>query len=291
MPDSNSKILFIVNPGAGNRSTDWPAEIRQYFDGKHYDIELFDLPNPCRPEMLRDKIEKTRPAKVVAVGGDGTVKLIAEIVQHSKIPLGLLPAGSANGMARELGIPAAPAAALDTIVEGKIRKIHLLKINNETCIHLSDVGFNAFVVKKFQHDNVRGMWGYFKAAWKVLWSHSRMTVILKTDGQKIKKEAVMVVLANATMYGNGVVINPEGTLYDDVFEVVVIKKVSFTEIFKMRFTKKQLNPEKTEVFQTTSIQISSRHRMHFQVDGEYRGKVKTVHAEIVKDGLNIISPE
>ena len=290
MMAASSKILFIINPGSGNNNTDWKKEIEFYFKDRLFEIEIVDLPNPCEPEMIRELIQKTGAAKVIAVGGDGTVKLVAEILKNSTMSMGILPAGSANGMAKELGIASEPAEALRTLVDGEIQKIHLVKVNNEICIHLSDVGFNAFVVKKFEDENTRGMWGYIKAAWKVLWSHSRMTVNLKIGEETIQREAVMVVIANASMYGNGVVINPQGSLYDKLFEVVIIKRISLMEIIKMRFFHKDFHPDKTELFQTQSLLIKSKRKMHFQIDGEYKGKINTVNAEILTACLDVIVP-
>jgi diacylglycerol kinase family enzyme len=70
--------------------------------------------------------------------------------------------------------------------------------------------------------------------------------------------------------------------------VVIIKKISISEIFKMRFTKGDLNPEKTELLQTSSLRIRSKRKTHFQVDGEYRGKLRDVKAEIVPKALKVI---
>jgi len=291
MPNHRSKLLFIVNPGSGNSKTDWPKAITDYFESKPYDIELFKLPNPCEPETINARIKKAKPDKVIAVGGDGTVKLVAGCLLNTDTPLGILPAGSANGMAGEFAIPDDPVAALDIITAGIFKKIHLVRVNKELCIHLGDVGFNAFVVKKFEEENVRGMWGYVKAAWKVLWTNSRMNVEIMIDNEYIRRNAAMVVIANGTKYGNGVVINPKGSLEDQLFEVVIIRKVSFTEIFKMRFTHADFNEKKTELFQTSSLKIKSRHHLHFQLDGEYMGRVREVNAEIMADGLKVIVPE
>jgi diacylglycerol kinase (ATP) len=284
------KLLFIINPGAGNKKTDWKKEIEDYFSGSHHTITLFELPEQCDPQVVQKKIKETAPDRVIAVGGDGTLKLAAGILQGTAIPVGLLPAGSANGMAKELGIPADPGAALDVVVSGRIKKIHMVRINDELCIHLSDIGFNAFVVKKFEDTGVRGMWGYTRAAWKVLWNHYRMKVEIKVDEEYIRRDAAMIVIANATRYGTGVMINPEGRLDDDRFEVVVVKKISFGEIFKMRFTHRPYHPAKTELLQTKSLKIASRRRVHFQVDGEYRGKVNTVAAEIIPSALGMLVP-
>jgi YegS/Rv2252/BmrU family lipid kinase len=284
------KLLFIINRGAGKNKTDWPAEIVKYFADKPFSIELFELANPCSKDIIAKKIKSSAPDRVIAVGGDGTLKLLAEIVQGKDLPVGLLPGGSANGMARELEIPLDATGALDVIVNGRLRKIHLVKINDELCIHLSDIGFNAYVVKKFENEKKRGMWSYVKSAWKVLWAHDRMNVKIKIDDEYIVREAAMVVIANATKYGTGVVINPEGTLDDDFFEVIIVKKISLSELFKMRFLSSSLNPDKTELLHTRSLKIVSKHKIHFQVDGEYLGKVKTIDAEIIPSALTIISP-
>ena len=290
MTSLSSNLLFIINPGSGNNNTDWKKEIENYFSALPDSFEIYEIPNPCKPEIIKQKIDSLSPAKVIAVGGDGTVKLVAGCLRNTGIHLALLPAGSANGMAKELNIPAEAKAALDVVLNGVPKKIHLVKINNELCIHLGDIGFNAFVVKKFEDENTRGMWGYIKAAWKVLRWHSKMDVDIKIDDKYIHREAAMVVIANASMYGNGVVINPKGTLEDDLFEVVIIKKISLSEIFKMRFTQRNYNPDKTELLQTRSLKIKSKRKVHFQVDGEYLGKINSIDAEIIPEALTVIVP-
>ena len=290
MPDNPVKLLFIINPGSGNTKTDWKKEIQNYFTQSAFTVELFELPQPCDTGKLKDIVLKAKPDRVIAVGGDGTLKLVAECTQGMNLPIGLLPAGSANGMAKELGIPVAPIEALDIVAKGATRKIHLTEINNEKCIHLSDIGFNAFVVKKFESEKKRGMWGYVKASWKVLWAHNRLKVRIKADNKFIQREAAMVVIANATKYGTGVVINPAGKLDDNLFEIVIIKKISLKEIFKMRFTHSPFDTSKTELFQTSSLEIHSRRKAHFQVDGEYMGKTNKIHARILPTALEIIAP-
>ena len=290
MTAAPSNLLFIINPGSGKNNTDWKQEIETYFSVLPDNFEIYEIPNPCKPEMIKQKIESFSSTKVIAVGGDGTVKLVAECLLNTNIPMALLPAGSANGMAKELNIPDEPKQAFDIVVNGSPKKIHLVKINNELCIHLGDIGFNAFVVKKFEDENTRGMWGYIKAAWKVLRNHSKMEVDLKIDDGYIHCEAAMVVIANATMYGNGVVINPKGSLGDDLFEVVIIKKISLSEIFKMRFTQRNYNPDKTELLQTRALKINSKRKVHFQVDGEYLGKINSIDAGIIPGALTVIVP-
>jgi diacylglycerol kinase family enzyme len=227
----------------------------------------------------------------VAIGGDGTIRLVAHSLHGTGIRLGILPAGSANGLAKELGIPEEPAAALKVITDGQGKKIHVTIVNGHWCIHLADVGFNAHLIKTFDAQNGRGMWGYFKAAVKILFKHPAMQVELHVDGKKIPVEAAMVVLANGTRYGSGAVINPLGSISDELFEVIAVKKISANELFKMRFSHADFDPEKTEIFQTRELNIRSRRKVHFQVDGEYLGKVYEIEATILPNALTILVPD
>lgn len=284
------KFLFIINSTAGNNKTDWEKTILQYFENKPFAIFIYKLSNPCTPEQVQEQIKKHTPDRVIAVGGDGTLKLVTESVLNSDVPVGVLPAGSANGMAKELGIPTDAEKALEIITQGNVKKIDLIRINKELCIHLSDIGFNAFVVKTFETFNKRGMWSYIKAAFRVLLRHRHMEVTIAGDNQVVKRNAAMVVIANATKYGTGAVINPNGKLDDGLFEIIVIKKISFGEIIKMMITHKDFDPRKTELFTTSAVDMRSKHHVHFQVDGEYLGRIHSLKAECLPGALQMIVP-
>lgn len=284
------KLLFVVNNQSGTNNTNWRVVIEQFFRHSIHSAQVFELPENCHIEEVKQKIHASSVDRVIAVGGDGTVKMVAGILAGTNIPLGIIPAGSANGMARELGIPTDTEAAMTVATEGLVTRIDAIRINGELCIHLSDIGFNAQVIKTFESMNHRGMWGYIKAAWHVLWRNRKMLVKIETDQQLVTRAASMIVLANASRYGTGAVINPEGKLNDGFFEIVVIRKISIGELVKMMVSHKTYDPSKTELFKTRSVSVQSRHRTHFQVDGEYLGKVHSLQATIEPHALSIIVP-
>lgn len=290
MTDTPIKLLFIVNHRSGRNTTDWRVTIQQYYKELPHVAEIYELPENCSPEQIKQKIHAISPDRVVAVGGDGTIKLVAELIAGTNMPLAIIPAGSANGMAKELDIPTDTEAALQVATEGLITKIDTIKVNGELCIHLSDIGFNAFIVKTFESMKSRGWWGYLKAAWHVMWRNRKMMVKIETDNDFVHREARMIVLANASKYGTGAVINPEGKLNDGLFEIVIIRKISPGEIFKMMFSHRPFDPEKTELFKTRSVTVQSKHKAHFQVDGEYLGKTNMVEASIMHHALSIVVP-
>ncbi len=177
MSDSNLKLLFVINPVAGPNDESWEDVIRTFFEGKPYQVEYFILGENPDLQGIRNKITEFSPAKVIAVGGDGTVTMVAKIVAEAKTALGILPAGSANGMAKELNIPVIVNDALDIILNGEIRCCDAIKINNkDICLHLSDIGLNARLIKYFDEGKVRGKLGYGKVILKTLWRKQKMQV-------------------------------------------------------------------------------------------------------------------
>jgi YegS/Rv2252/BmrU family lipid kinase len=286
-----SSILFIINPISGGKAkTDWETAIKEYFKPLHHKIEIFLLTGTNDEDSIRHWIEKIKPDRVVAVGGDGTISIVAKQIIGSEVALGILPAGSANGMALELGVPLTVIEALDIVVNGTIKNADVIEVNKNICLHLSDIGLNAQLIKHFEEGKLRGKLGYATKVIKTLWTKSTMSLSIDIRGKKVTVDALMVVLANATKYGTGAVINPEGNLYDGQFEVVIMKKLAVTELFKMWFKPQPFDPSKIKVFPATSVSIKTKKKVHFQVDGEYLGKVHSVDANIIAGQLKLIVP-
>lgn len=287
------KILFVINPVSGGKEKqDWEAAIRNFFKDLPHTIEFYLLTGKNDAVSIMHHITTIQPQKVVAVGGDGTVKMVAELVKDKNYALGILPAGSANGMAKELNISAVKEDALDVIVNGKEKQIDMVMINeNEACIHLSDMGLNAMLVKYFEENSKRGMWGYTKGVFKMLWNKQKIHATIISDDGTIKRKAYMIVLANAGKYGTGATINPVGALDDGKFEVVVVRKLNFWELLKMLVTHKPFEKEKVEIISTSQVQLSTLKKMYFQIDGEYKGRTKNIQARILPGCLRVMVPD
>ena len=286
------RLLFVINPISGGKSRmNWEQVIRNYFKDLPHQIEMFILSGNSDDDSLRHWIKRFKPDRVVAVGGDGTVQMAAKELLGSGIPLAILPAGSANGMAKELNIPGNAQNALKLVHDGMVKPADVIRVNGtEICLHLSDIGLNAKLIKYFEQHNWRGKLGYARVLFKALHKKRPMKVKINLNGAEVEREAFMIVLANATKYGTGAVINPTGSLYDGIFEVVIIRKFSIREIFKMFIRFLPFNPKKTEIHSATSVLINTYGKAHFQVDGEYLGKIRQVDARMVPGQLNLVIP-
>ncbi len=286
------KLLFVINPiSGGKQNQDWETEIQNRFSNSPHQITLHILNGKNDETEIKENIDNHKPDKVIAVGGDGTIKMVAEQLLNTTITLGIVPAGSANGMARELGIPVDLNEAIEVINNGVLKNIDVIMINDkEISIHLSDIGLNALLIKHYDKNEGRGMWGYTKAIFRVLSEKRYMLVEITTTDDHIVRSAYMVVVANSRTYGTGAIINPEGDLYDGKFELVIIRKLSVWELLKMVITHKPFDPDKIEIIQAQQVTIATRHHAYFQVDGEYRGKVKGLNAKILPASLRVMLP-
>lgn len=292
MQEEVQKLLFILNPvSGGNSKQDWEPVIRQYFKKLPHSIEFYLMTGKNDSVSIQHYIELLNPDKIVAVGGDGTVKLVAELVRGTGRVMGVLPAGSANGMARELALPLEQDAALEVILHGECRPIDAIVINEaEICIHLSDMGLNAMLVKYFDETPGRGMWGYARSLFRVLWRKQTLHANITTDSGSVHRRAYMIVLANASKYGTGATINPKGSLEDGLFEVVVVRRLNLWTILKVLLSHKDFKERNIEILQTKSLRLTTLRKAYFQVDGEYRGRIKEIEARVVPGCINMMLP-
>lgn len=291
MSEKKSLVLFfIVNPKSGSQHLDHTELILSHFQGTDHKVHIYKLQKNCSIEAIKEEINAKKPDRVAAVGGDGTVKLAAECLVHTDIPLAIIPTGSANGMAKEINLKTNLSIALNLMINGEVKAIHALSINNELSIHLADIGLNARIVKKFQSLKERGMLGYAKATWRALKRHKKMHVAITIDGQTKYRKAEMVVLANGTTYGTGVKINRTGSLFDNQFEIIIVKWFSLIELLKMWFNfKTPFNPFKVEIIPAEEVMLNIKENTFFQVDGEYIGKVNQIEAKIIHRALLLIT--
>lgn len=290
MQSASLNILFIINPVSGSKKRiDWKPIIEAFFKPLSHQIHFYEMTGKDELNHIKKEIKNINPDRVIAVGGDGTVSLVGKILTNTKIPMGILPAGSANGMAAELNISNKPEEALETIVADNLKCCDAIHFNDKGfCFHLSDLGINARLIKYFDESKLRGMWNYTRMLGKALINKRLMKATIHLDDQIITTSAYMIVIANASKYGTGAIINPDSRVGDGKFEVVIVKQIAFSEFVKLFWSYKAFDPIKVEIFETTKCKIVLRKSTHFQVDGEYKGRVKKIKAEIIPAAVNVL---
>lgn len=288
------KVLFIVNPRSGKRDGVSLEELVSEGSRKDgFDFLIYRLHADSRDEEIRREIHEYSPDIVAGAGGDGTINYLAGILKGSGIPLLIVPLGSANGMAKELGIPRIDLA-LSLITRGKQRTIDILKINRKICVHLADIGLNARIVKRFDRDRKRGIVTYAKYLFREIFLIKQYRFYIVEDGKEILRKAVSLTFANASRYGTGAVINPTGKTDDGKFELVIIKpfpRIKLLSIAWKMFRGTLKSSQYVEVISCSKAFIKSSKKTTLQIDGEVVGKVREIHIAVEPRALCVIVPE
>lgn len=294
----DTRLLFIINLKSGSSDNETVEQtihdvIADFLNaGNKISYEVIELGDGITREIIKEKISTYEPQTIVAGGGDGTINFVASIIAGLDVRLGIIPLGSANGLASELGIPTRVDEAVRLVITGKSLPMDIVRINEDhISLHLSDLGINARIIKEFEKEGKRGFKSYFKHFLKELVKPGKsFKCTLKTEGESITHHAYMTLIANSNKYGTGANINPSGHKDDGIFEVIMIRPYqrwiwrSFIGAFTGTFHKKP----HVEVYPCEEAIITVTPAQELQIDGENLGKHNKVHAKIEKHALNIV---
>ncbi len=291
-PKKPVKILFVINHKSGRGNDDsLKGLIAEQAKSQNFDPRIYSMTGNDN-ELIRAEIKRFSPIIVAAAGGDGTVKMMAEILAGTKIVLAIIPYGSANGMAKELDISDINIA-LELLSRGKKKSIDLININNEICIHLADVGLNARVVKRFEKDPRRGKLTYAKHLFGEMFFLKNYRFQITYDDKNIRRKGVSITFANASKYGTGAVINPKGVIDDGKFELVIVKpfpRVQLLSIAWKMFMGRLHTSDYVEIISCKKASIISNRKTTLQIDGEVIGKVKEINLSVLPKALTVLVP-
>lgn len=292
---SKSKILFVVNPTSGTAlNSDYRDVITEFSEKEGFEWEIFETSGKGDPENIRHHIETFNPDTVIAAGGDGTVNIVAVELLGKDIKLGIIPSGSANGLAHNLDIPDNFRKALKFNLHNEAGAMDVIKINERYyCLHLSDVGINARIVKRFEKEGSKGLLGYGKQLFKELrGGKTYFPFYIEIPGQRRKKmNAEMLVIANARSFGTGAIINPTGQINDGKFEIIIIRPYPWWFVFTFVFASfigKLHKMEYVRVYSTKEAKITLPQKQECQVDGEIIPATALLNVKIVPGALKVI---
>ena len=286
-------FLFIVNPISGNiDKTELMQDILTF--AAKYDIEIIPyltVGNPSDKNAITALYKKFQPQRVIVAGGDGTIKQVAEILQNEKALFGIIPVGSANGLSVDLNLPKRLNDNLYIAFLHNPIAMDMISINGKVCLHLSDLGLNATLVKNYEASATRGKIGYaMQIITTIREDELPFKVTINANNQEYKSEARMVVIANSQKYGTGVTINPNGQVNDGVFEIVILKTLDLITLTKILSGNMAIIEDEIEIIPTTYAKITTNHPTSFQIDGEYHGEQTVLHATILQNKFNVAVP-
>ena len=226
MPGQHRKSIFlIINKFAGHgksrgKKVDLAISWLKSHVGK---VESANTNHPGHATELAASAHTDKYELVVAVGGDGTVNEVAQGIIGTTTPLGIIPMGSGNGLARELGISMDVLKSAKTFTEGKKQQIDVCRINNQRFLCTAGIGFDAQVADKMSRAKTRGFLRYIQLTIQESISFKPFKIKMQVDDVLIEKPVFLVTFANASQFGNNARIAPNASMTDGLIDVVVVK--------------------------------------------------------------------
>ena len=282
------QFLFIINPISGDEDKTRLLKMVKAELKKQDELTIFKTSGENDLEKIKEKLDQKKFDRILVAGGDGTVKLVAEAMDDHALPIGILPAGSANGLANDLNLPEKPKDFIPIALYGKTRKIDAININDQLGLHISDFGLNAELIKEYESSSLRGKLGYALNSITTLFqSKGPYEFEIKTEKETFHKKGIMLALANSKKFGTGAVVNPDGKIDDGVFEILLFKKLDLIEILKTLNEGKEISTDFLECYPAKRAEIRTKKAIDFQIDGEYCDAIQEVKAEILPNKLEI----
>jgi diacylglycerol kinase (ATP) len=287
----NEICLLVFNPRAGKEQIETDELIAQVYQRLGtYHLELYETKGDADVEDIKQLIHDLKPTLVLVAGGDGTIRTVVPLLMHKGIPMGIIPLGSANGLAACMGIKTLEES-LEALAEFEVRHIDVLEVEDEFCLHLADFGFNANLIRNFEEQETRGMLGYIKSSLSELFSTQSKSYKLEIDGVQKELFCKMLVIANGDRYGTGAVVNPLGSMEDGKFEIIALNPQGFDELLKLSFAffnGSLLEMESVQWHICTSCSIHNLEKSVFQIDGDLIGNPSEISIKIHPKSLPVI---
>mgnify|MGYP003136637030 CR=1 FL=1 len=285
------KVLLVVNPISGGLNKEHIIQTIEYELLKiNAGLITYKTTGKNDREKIQKLVTENNFDRVFVAGGDGTIKQVAEALINFLIPIAIFPAGSANGLAVNLGIPNILEEQLKIALGNEHKEMDMLEINGELCLHISDLGLNAELIKNYEHSRIRGKMGYLLQSIPTLWeSKYPFEFEIELENKTITKKGILLAFANAKKYGTGANVNPKGKIDDGVFEILLFKNFDILEILKTLRNETDVNSEFVEIIPVKSARVFCRKPVAFQVDGEYIGEKEEISVKISAKKLSIMT--
>lgn len=286
------KYILVVNPISGDLDkSEIVDKTLAYAAEFNVEIILYETSGDNDEKAIRTLCFLHKPERVIIAGGDGTIKMVGETLENQDVILGILPAGSANGLAVELNLPTTLEENLAVAFHNHFIEMDMVSINGKKSLHLSDIGLNAELVKNYQNSSTRGKLGYALQVIPTLNEiQEPFLAKIEVNNQTFECAAQMIVIANCQKYGTGVTINPGGLVNDGKFEIVILKNLDLMVFGKIITGNIPLSSEDVEIISTDQATITTNLPVSFQIDGEYIGEETQLNIKILPSQMKIAIP-
>lgn len=297
------RALVVINPIAGTggrRPIPSRAALAQSTLGAHgYEVTVRVTTSPTDAHTFAREAVDAGANLVVAWGGDGTINGVASGLTGTGVALGIVPAGSGNGLARDLALPWDPVRALTVAATGAVRAIDAGEVDGSLFFNVAGVGLDANIAARLAAPGARrGLAGYVTATLAELRQYEPVAYTIRLPASEgggrsaevIERRTLFIALANSRQYGNGARIAPEARLDDGAIDVVMVEPLSSLGMIARlpAFFLGRLHEGPGLVMRRArSLTIAAEQPMAFHVDGEPRRGADTLAVGVHHRALRV----
>jgi len=210
---------------------------------------------------------------VIVGGGDGTLNAAVDTLVETNLPLGILPLGTANDLARTLKIPNSLPEATKVIANGKVQRIDLGEVNGKCFFNVASLGMSVKITQRLTKE-VKRRWGIFAYAFtavKVIWESRPFSAEIRLPDQSIKVKTVQIAIGNGRYYGGGMAVAPDAMIDDQRLDLYSLEIRHWWEIIPLLPRMRQgrhINARNVRALQAQEIEIYTRKPRPINTDGE-----------------------
>jgi YegS/Rv2252/BmrU family lipid kinase len=273
MEIAGTPLTLLVNPSAaGGRSLKLLPRVEAALDARRAVFRVEKTRSLDHGAELALRAAELGEVPVV-VSGDGLLGVVGGAMAGADAPLGLIPAGRGNDLARALGIPTEPEAAVDTVLDGHSRVIDVGEANGKRFLGIASVGFDSECNRLANETHwLRGnlVYAYSMPRTLIGWRSARFTIVAGEERKRLS--GYFVAVANNSVYGGGMWIAPEAKLDDGEFDVVSIgDSGKFRFLFGLKDVLKGAHLDKPEVsvFRAPRLELDASRPFPVYADGDH----------------------
>lgn len=298
MKPDDGYITYILNPKSGATSRKWTGrQFEHYLIKRGFKVRTFltrSLEHAC--ELATNAAIDYDCALVVGIGGDGTIREVAHGLEGSNKPLLIIPHGTENLLANELGFDGKLKTIIKTFEAGYMRSLDLGNANGKCFTSIAGFGFDGAVVKRVSEQRAGHIdhSDYFWPIWRTFWEYKFETMKVEVDGDEIFEGPGLVFVGNISRYAVGLQILHYADFSDGLLDVCIYKCASHLHLVKHSLmTVLKLHANRRDVIYRQGKKItvnSSSNRIRTEIDGD-PGPALPVQINIIKHAVNCIVPE
>jgi diacylglycerol kinase (ATP) len=297
MKPDDGYIAYIVNPKSGASSSKLTGRrFEDYLRNKGFEVKVSltgSLEDAC--EFATDAAVDYDCAMVVVVGGDGTVREVAHGLEGSDKPLLVVPCGTENLLANELGFDEKLGTIIKAFEGGCIKPLDLGSANGKCFTSIAGFGFDGEIVKRVseQRSGHIDYFDYFWPIWRTFWSYRFDAIRVEVDGEEIFNGPGLVFVGNISTYAMGLHILRDADFGDGLLDICIYKCASRLRLIKhsiMTVLKQHVYGSDVIYRQGKDVRVSSEAGIKSEVDGD-PGPALPVEIKVIPQAVNCIVPE